>query len=582
MPQKYIELQSERDPSFLTTYFSRRNSWLKLLVHINLVVFAVCLIIWLVGWAISAIFTSSGFIYLRDTAGMLHEGFFPGGLFGPSPLTVFLVVLNLAFALVTWAYLNGERPRTNVLALLMAVVMILGACALSMTKSITNGILGSDYYLTNTTFMVTDTDAMPALLEKYDDHDQLEVNVDEGVMENAWVPRVASMTGALRVLSKTSSSSNSNVLMRNTITYLYGEGDSGVWTAIRNGKGQQDIFGISSWDGTGNEDRINTCRFTKDYALNKNFGGPWGNKNLWDSVASAYPSFYYAPSDLWGYCDGEEPVMVLPGVSLSSFDMRSVDAPSGVVTIRGSRSGQPVINMVNDVQPGDFPGPVYAQRLVDSQRGALDWSAGYYQSVNEHFGFDVTDAESQKGNNSNYLLKNKEDERLYWVTPMKPQDADEQTIIAYSVIPADELSPKNLNPQAVYILNAEEDSQRTVNLDDLESYAQDAACTKDANFCTDTPKGKIIEFLPVTDTHWQAFGEVDGRVKYLIDIEVGATIKTHPTALPPDQQVSVGVSTLETEGIAGCGTPSSLTEKQLSECLTGIAAEIQSRSNTGE
>ncbi len=573
----YQRYQNRGYHSGFEKFFGSKNAWFKFTLFVTLSILVVCLIIWGFGWIIAATINSYGAGYIRDSIGMIQGSLFPGIV--PSPNFILLLSFVFALGLVSWAYLNSETTRTAVLAWFMAVVMILGASALSITKTSTNDILGSDYYLSNTTFKVKDVDTMPAILAKYADNDQIEVNLEEAVMTNSWVPRVASMTGALRVLNKTSSSSNSNELMRNTITYLYGEGDSGVWTAIRNGKGQQDIFGISSWDGTGNEDRINTCRFTGEYALKKNFGGQWFDKNIWNSVAGAYPSFYYDAADMWGYCDGSEPVIVIPGVSLSSFDMRSVDAPAGVVTIRGSASGEPVVDMLTDIKPGTLPGPVYAQRLVNQQRSALDWSAGYFQSVNEHFGFDVPDAAAQAGNNSNFLLKNKEDGRLYWVTPMKPQDADEETIIAYTLIPADEVSPSGLNPQTVYILNAEEDSKRTVNLDELESYAQDAACGKDANFCTDTPKGRIIEFLPVTDTHWQAFGEVDGRVKYLIDIEVGTTIQTQPTTLPPDQQVSVGVEALEPEGEVSCDTPSSLTDKQLSECLTGLATELQGRSS---
>jgi hypothetical protein len=564
----------------------------KWLIGVASVLVAV-VVLWLITWAIAAIL-GFGPTYLIGTKGLIQWTLFPGGL--PTPFFWILVAFALSILLLIWAYDNasgsngsyndyGRRQSSPnaAIAWILTVVMILGGFSLGIVKGVTMGILASDYYLTTTSIEVKDSDAPPAILEKYVDAGLVEVPIKDGDLSNQWVPRVASMTGALNVLSKTSGSINNSELMTDTITYLYGEGDKGAWTAIRNSGGQQDIYGISSWNGTGDADRIQTCRFDGDYDLNKNFGGMWG-KNLWNSVANTYPSFYYDESDMWGYCDGSEPVIVIPGVRLTYTDMRSVDAPAGVVTIRGSKSGEPVLDMATNVKPGDFPGPVYPQRLVNSQRAAVDWTAGYWQSVNEHFGFDDTGVASQAGNSSNFLLKSAENGRLYWVTPMKPQSSGEQTLIAYSIIPADEVST-GLNQQTVSVLN--EDDPRKVNLDDLFSFAQDAVCNlPDPNFCTDTPKGQIVEFLPITDTKWQAFGEIAGRVKYLVDLEVsGSSIKTQTTTLETDSgetkpNPSPNSSADPSEN-ATCDNPSNLTDKQLADCLASLANELAGRGTEG-
>ncbi len=258
--------------------------------------------------------------------------------------------------------------------------------------------------------------------------------------------------------------------------------------------------------------------------------------------------------------------------------MQTTDTPGGVVTIRGSKSGEPALELLTDVKPGDLPGPVYPQRVVNHQRDALDWAAGYWQSVNEHFGFETTSVASQDGNDSNYLLKSEKDGRLYWVTPMKPQSSDDQTLIGYSMIPADEITQGTLNPQVVYVLN--EDAPQVANLDDLNSYAQDAVCNlPDPNFCSDTPKGRIVEFLPVTETHWQGFGEIEGRVKYLIDLEVnGASIKTRTTTLLTDE----GEPTNEPGEVVTCDVPSNLTDQQLADCLSALVGELQGRNGQEE
>jgi hypothetical protein len=550
-----------------------RFSWLLSPLGIALGAIIACILGWLVILIFVAIFPDYAAGMWRDTQGMLQWMFFPGGL--PTPFFWLLAVILVSIIIVGFAYAK-DLSGLIVGSWFLAVVLILLMVSICIGKSFTNNILGSDFYLTSTTFKVKDVNKLPDMLSKYAKNGALEVKVEQGDLPTSWVPRVASATGALNVMKKTGDAVNNTQLMDDSVTYLYGEGDSGVWTAIRNGVNQQEIYGIASWNGTG--DRVTTCQFTGKYELHKAFDGMYG-KNLWNSVAGAYPSFYYNQSDMWGYCDGNEPVIVIPGIQLGHTDMRSVDQSGGVVTIHGSASGVPALELHTNVKPGDFPGPVYAQRLVDSQRDSLDWSAGYWQSVNEHFGFDVTDVESQSGNNSNYLMKSEADGRLYWVTPLKPQSTDSQTLIAYSMIPADEVTSPKLNPQTVYVLN--EDDTRVVNLDNLMARVTDAVRDANPGFFTGTNPGKIVEFLPVSDTQWQVFAEVQGRVKYRIDVNVDARVTPRVIDVDSNQAVTHGTdtggSTTSPSGATGCNNPSSLTDTQLANCLAELAKELQSR-----
>lgn len=548
-----------------------------------LVILVVLAVIWGICWLVAVIFWDAGAVVWRNTGGMIQGALFPGGW--PTPFFWILLAVLLSAMGLKLAY--DRDSGSAAMAWLLAILMVVGAVALGITKGVTHGILASDYYLTTTTIKVGDPDALPSMLAKYDNNGTLEVDVEQGSLPSGWVPRVASATGAFNVMKKTGDAINNTSLMDDTITYIYGENGGGQWTAIRNGINRQYIYGIATWNGTG--DRVGACRFTGDYAIHKTFGGMWPGNNLWNAVAGTYPSFFYNESDMWGYCDGDEPIVVIPGVQLSHYDMQATDASAGVVTIRGSRSGEPVIELFADVQPGDFPGPVYAERLVDNQRNALDWSAGYWQSVNEGFGFDATDVASQAGNNTNYLMQSEADGRLYWVTPLRPQSTDSQTLIAYSVIPADEVSASKLNEQVVYVLN--EDDSRVVNLDDLLARVKSTVCEVDTNFCGGNANGRVVEFLPVTDTQWQVFAEVQGRVKYRIDVDVDARIQPkivdidlNQTVDPdapkepnedPSKEPNVPPSTATD---VNCNDPSSLTDAQLATCLSTLTDELKSRS----
>ncbi len=560
------------------SYYNDRRSTFAYAVLIPLAVtaaiIAVLVIIWLIGLLVAEIWPDSAAVMWRDTLGMIHSSLFPGGI--PTPAFWILLSILLAVMILSYAYNRDYSAGIIGISWTLAVLMVLGTVGLGVGKGITNDILASDYYLTTTTFKTSDTENLPSILKKYADNGSLRVEVEQGELPTSWVPRVASATGALNVITKTGDAVNNTDVMDDTVTYLYGEGKLGVWTAIRNGANQQNIYGVSSWNGTG--DRIATCRFTGEYALNKAFNGMY-DKNLWNTVAGTYSSFYYDESDMWGYCDGEKPIIVIPGVNLSSTDMRTIDTAGGVITIEGSPDGTPVLNMHTKVKAGEFPGPVYPQRLVDSQRDSLDWAADFWQSVNEHFGFDVTNVESQAGNNSNYLMKNEADGRLYWVTPLKPQSTSSQTLIAYSIIPADEISASKLNPQVVYVLN--EDDIRVVNQDDLLKRVKSSLCEADTNFCGEAASGNIVEFLPVTDTQWQVFGEIGGRVKYRIDVDVDARIEPRVIDVETgtDQEVPIeGEGSPAPSDATGCNNPSTLTDQQLADCLSGLVDELNTRS----
>ena len=232
---------------------------------------------------------------------------------------------------------------------------------------------------------------------------------------------------------------------------------------------------------------------------------------------------------------------------------------------------------------------------MNNQRDLLDWSAGYFQSVNENFGFDTSNVESQAGNNANYLMKDETDGRLYWLTPLKPQGSDSETIIAYSVIPADEASASKLNPQTVYVIG--EEDPRFVNLDTLEGRVKSSLCDVDTNFCGKQANGNIIEFLPVTDTQWQVFGEINGQVKWRVDIGADERIEprivnveptegndestgeTPPGAVDPDTTEPDGSgSTPPSSGDVNCDDPATLSDQQIANCLSALVDELNRRS----
>lgn len=441
------------------------------------------------------------------------------------------------------------------------------------------GEIGARHFNADTNYVVSDPANTPNTLARVASSRSAQVNIVKGNMPDAWVPRVASATGATYVMQKTGDSNANTTLLDETITYIYGDGDQGEWTAIRNGKGRQPIFGVATWSGTGSA--VKTCEFKGQYALNRTFGGSWG-RNLGDEIAQFDPRFTYSNNDIWGYCDGDQPIIVIPGTRTSSIENRTVPEAYGVMTVTGSPSGNPSIKFYSDVKPGQFPGPVYPVQLVQKQREALGWSAGRVWFWQPPTGFAATDTTAQSENNADFLLKSKADGRLYWVTPLKPSNTDSQTLVAYSMTAADELTQGQLNQQRVYVLN--DGDPRIVNLNDLENAVTQAVAAKDPGFFTGATdnQGHIVEFIPTSDDAWQVFAERGGRAVYRIDVSGGTRLSTSVVTLDSSSGGTTDQPTGSNAGTDCGGNVTGLSDQQLVTCAKSFMDELATRQGAGK
>jgi len=438
-------------------------------------------------------------------------------------------------------------------------------------------------YAGSTTFIVEDTDNLPGSLKRLGDdtdpnqngcalyaYDDMRGCIQEGTFDFEWDNRGSSATGALTVIKRSGSGNSKTQLLEDTLTYVYGMGDNGVWTAIRDGKSKQPIYGVLSYAGEGN---VQTCRFTGQYALNMAFGGHW-NRSLADDIAAKYPNLFYQGSDRYGYCDGDQPVIVIPMREQETFRTRMAYRSAGVLVIKGSASGAPVYERIKNVKAGELPGPAYPASLASEQRESMGMIAGIGDSVFGSFGYKPTDVETQSGNASEYQLRDKSTGRVYWVTPMIPRGGDSQSLAAYTVISADEATEGSLNEQRIYVLP--DDDPRAVNLEDLEARTRDALNREDPGFYA--AKGKLVEFLPLSSDSWQVYAELSGRVVYRIEVPTDARIEPKVFSLTSSSSEDDPDGTQD-QASACVEDLSALDDKDLAQCLSDIADELNSRQN---
>ncbi|MCB9834405.1 hypothetical protein H6792_00025 [Candidatus Nomurabacteria bacterium] len=475
--------------------------------------------------------------------------------------------------------------RQDNLSKILAIFMIF-AC-IATTFQVVKIVWDNDkdlarYYNQATTFIVPDTEDPPSAIQylmkgaeesgrngcdMLDASDMHTCIVEGELNPEGWEPRVGSLDGAIFAIKRTSGDQQRISLDEDMVTYLNEwNGNSARWSGVLDGSGkEQPLGGVSEWDGS----NTTNCKFEGRYALDRAFGGERGN-SLPNLLAERFPTVRYEQSDVWGYCNGDEPIVVIPTTKQIRFKDRTVDTAGGLIIVQG-QGGQVKLTYIREVKPSEYPGPVYAMSLVERQREMSKWAAGRKNEDRRSFGFEPATSEAQEDNTSEYLLKNSVTGRLEWVTPLTLRSSTSELFIAYAISPADSLSDGNLNPLSLYILG--EDDHRRVNIDNLEADALDYLAKNAGTFISNG--GKLVEFTPVDGDVWRAFGELKGRVVYRLEISAGGRITP--------QLVSVGATgsptqTGESSDTGLCGQdPKSLTPNQLVICIQALADELGQR-----
>ena len=196
--------------------------------------------------------------------------------------------------------------------------------------------------------------------------------------------------------------------------------------------------------------------------------------------------------------------------------------------MRGS-NGKTSLTYQPDVRPGDLPGPVYPQSLVDVQLAESSWAAGRGSLNNGGFGYEPTTSAVQGGNVADYLLRDAGTGRLEWVTPLTLRNSSSQLFVAYAVSSADSVTAGQLNQLSIYVL-APSDS-RQINVDNMEAEARNWLAQQEPGFISSG--GQLLEFTPAAGNMWRAYGELNGRVVYLLDIDATGAFAPTLTSVSP-------------------------------------------------
>lgn len=409
--------------------------------------------------------------------------------------------------------------------------------------------------------------------------------IREGVLsEEGWEPRVSSLQGATNAIRRKTDGVQRVNLQSETVMYLNATDDTpAVWSGILNGSGkEQPLYGVAEWPGAGDP---TVCRFEGEYAIKRAFDAQRGN-NMDNLLKEQFPSLRWNLSDAWGYCDGDEPVVVVPMSQRekigSFFNGRTVDTAAGIVVIRGNQ-GEPTLTHEPEVEAGSYRGPVYPDSLVAQQRDGLQWAAGRKNKNRFDFGYDPSESSVQAGNGAEYLLRDVNTGRNVYVTPLTLRSSTSEVFVAYSVTYADEVKSGELNELAVYVLDRDDD--RLVNIDQLAAEANDWMSRNAGTFRSNG--GRMIEFTPIDGDTWRVFGEMGGQVVYQLDIS--ATNKMAPKLVSlsrtdsDDEDASTEGDSSQGDAPPASGSSSCMADlgqldnAALADCLNAVSSEMQLR-----
>ena len=384
---------------------------------------------------------------------------------------------------------------------------------------------------------------------------------------SGWDARVSSYNGAVFALSRTSGDMQNVSLSNATVTYLNSwHGQPARWSGILDGTGiSQGIGGVSEWNGS----RVTTCRFTGQYAIDRSLDGQ-NMADMSDYLAQEYPGLRWSLSDAWGYCDGSEPIVVIPMTKIIPWMSRTVNTPAGIIIVTGD-NGKTHLTYQPDVKPGELPGRAYPTSLVDTQLTESQWAAGRGSMNNGGFGYEPTNSAAQQGHASDYLLRDTATGRLELVTPLTLRNSSSQLFVGYAVTPADSVTDGQLNRMAIYVLAPTD--PRQINVDNMEAEARNWLAQQQPGFISSG--GDLLEFTPVAGNMWRAYGELNGRVVYLLDIDATGKVAPMLTSVSPIGAPGAGSGGLST---AVCGKPlASLSTVQLAFCLRQFADQLSQR-----
>lgn len=127
----------------------------------------------------------------------------------------------------------------------------------------------------------------------------------------------------------------------------------------------------------------NACRFNPEHKYRLEGFAP--TNNLGYPLSFKRPLTFWDGNDAYGYCDGDQPVVVVPLKTLGGFWPILTERPAGIALYR---DGELSVYTATEV-PEDVVGPTYPRSIAAAQRTASTASGSFADWIFKRAGFDT-------------------------------------------------------------------------------------------------------------------------------------------------------------------------------------------------
>lgn len=308
------------------------------------------------------------------------------------------------------------------------------------------------------------------------------------------------------------------------------------------------------------------CELPED--MNDRLGAFWPGHSLSWSIHAQKPLAHWDSDDAYGYCNGDEPVIVVPLWKYEGFWLTKRAADGAAVY---TADGVEILSADELVEEG-IEGPTYPRSLAEIQRKAINAGGSLGDWWGSRFGYDSTekdDEDANEGNTTEFTLMDDEGVMSY-VTPMTPKGSS-QSITAVSVIPAQQ----GYDPAKI-VVNTSTDLGSTST---VTTAIKESSVSGDNAWTTRWASGmSVYEILPGADGHWVASIGQGQAVSYRADIAPDGSVtvtnsETGQSSTGKDDEKKDSDSVT----VEGDKPLSEMSEAELLERIEQATTELQER-----
>jgi hypothetical protein len=362
---------------------------------------------------------------------------------------------------------------------------------------------------------------------------------------------------------------------------LPGESEHGTWNTaiVRRGIGVGYEV-VQTMDtplyGEIKSSEVKLCYFDQNASLR--LDGFLPVNNLARAINWATPANVdFDETDVYSYCDGKTPIVVVPLKQVSGFFGATWSAYGDAVY--NGKTGQLSILTDSD-EIAKLKGSVYPLTLAEDTRNAYQASGDIWAFWQGRSGYETSSSDSDDpnaGNDAEFNLREKDSSRTDFVSPLTPRGSS-KNIVALGVVDARKVVPGTRNTLVIHRYAGEQIRQATSAVENniKADYTLDGAWASGLT---------VFEIVPEANGNWVASIGKTQTVAYRAYIDAKGNTKLYDASGTLIAPIGSATETAPTGSDTGAPAANSdlskLTPAQLQQLGTEILKELARRQAGG-